>query len=167
MRRAQVEAFGIAIAIVLIIFIVLLFIGFSANSKPANVKQEILYNRLAWDFVNAVIKTTSNKTTSNDCEMSVQDLLMDCATSKAITCGSTGSIDSCEYSEKAITKILDGSLGARNEDYNFSVKYNGAPIGINSISTNGIASCRNSNYANVPLSTGSGTLEVSIRICVK
>ena len=160
MKRAQVEAFGIAIAIVLIIFIVLLFIGFSANSKPSNVKQEISDNKLTWDFVNAVIKTTST------CEgYSIQDLLMDCATAdEKILCNGK---DSCEYSRQEINQTLIRSLGARNDDYNFSVKYNGAPIGINSISTDGISSCRNSNYATVPLSTGSGTLEVSIRICVK
>ncbi|MCX6711236.1 MAG: hypothetical protein NTZ02_04080, partial [Candidatus Woesearchaeota archaeon] len=122
--------------------------------------QEISYNKLAWDFVNAVIKT------STDCEgMSVQDLLMDCATAdEKILCNNK---ISCNYCRDEITKILVNSLGARNDDYNFSVKYSGNDIDFPPINSSNIASCRNSNYATVPFSTGSGTLEVAIRICVK
>ena len=165
MKKAQVEVFGIAISIALIIFVVLIFIGLQGKSKTNTITKEVTYNKLAWDFVNALIKT------STPCSgVSLQNLLVDAAASNSITCkensaGVISTVSSGEYSRDAIKEILDSSLGARGEEYNLSVSYSKAEMF--SIASDKIESCKNINYAAVPISTGYGkNIEVSIKICV-
>jgi len=162
MKKAQVEVFGIAISIALIIFVVLIFIGLQGKSNSNTVTKEVIYNKLAWDFVNALIKT------STPCDgISIQNLLIDAATSNSIKCNDSRIIvNSSSYSQDAIWKILNSSLGARGEEYNFSVSYSKSEM-FHIASSDKIESCRNINYATVPISTRyEKNVEVSIRICV-
>jgi hypothetical protein len=162
MKKSQAEVFGIAVSVALIIFVALIFITFQMKSKPSTITKEVTYNKMAWDFVNVLVKT------STPCDgISVQNLLIDAASSNSIKCEQEGSrVTSQKYSYDAVKKILDSSLGARGEEYNLSVIYSDYAL-LNIISSDKIESCRNINYATVPISAGAEkNIDVSMRLCV-
>jgi hypothetical protein len=90
-RKAQVEIIGIAIVLVVIIIGALFLFGLntqSQKSQPVSISEETRINKLGSNFLNAMLKTTT------DCEdYSVQDLFKDCFAEKLITCDSMSSCD--------------------------------------------------------------------------
>jgi hypothetical protein len=118
-RKAQVEIIGIAIVLVVIIIGALFLFGLntqSQKSQPVSISEETRINKLGSNFLNAMLKTTT------DCEEhSVEELFKDCFAEKLIQCGNMDSCDKLKTIIKAnFLKIFDDI----EEYYSLSVSLN-------------------------------------------
>ncbi len=115
-KKAQMEILGLAVIIILITLIGLFVLRF-VILKPVEIKREYTMKSLAVDTITAMLRTTT------DCHgENIRDLLMDCATGKAIECLTpTGPEDSCTYVNKTIEWILNKTLKSWYKNYIFNV----------------------------------------------
>lgn len=158
-NKGQAEIFGIAIVVVMIIFILLFVLRFKSSETLSTTKTDVTYTKLAWNFINTITKTNTG------CEgISIGDLLIDCAKPTNLRYINCNGVSSCKYANDTISDILKNTLGKRNDKYVFSATKGNTKL-FDDIRTTGTDLCNASDYANVPISTGREIIEISIKIC--
>jgi len=108
------EAFGLAVIVVLIIigfFIVVLFKNNQPKSEP---QKEYTNDELATNFVNTII----NVNVDTCPQYTLGELLVDCASRKALKCNSVfNPDDSCHAAFWAMFMIADATFNVRNDAF--------------------------------------------------
>lgn len=155
-NKGQMEIFGLAIIVILIVVGLLFFARFVLMKEPAGRRAEYIYSELSSNMINAYLSTTSA-----DCSgISMSDLLQDCASGTGIICDS--GLDSCSYAGNAAEMILNMTLSEWKYSYYFSVTANEKDI----ISPIGKKCLGDKNSKDYPLPLGGGaSMDVRLEIC--
>ena len=152
MRKAQTEIMGLAIVIILIILGMTFLIRFMMSKEPIEYKKEFTQAELASNTLNTFLETTSN-----DCGLSMAEILQNCGQGGGI-CGE----DSCEYVKRiARDEIFKNTLDEWNIAYEFRVFFDEN----NQKITLGTACVGSKKSKTFPIPTSAGTLSVRLDIC--
>jgi hypothetical protein len=153
-RRAQMEIMGLAIIFILVIFGVLFGIRFVITKPDSDLRKGFQESTLAANMLTAIRGTTT------DCnDASVEQLLQDCASEKAISCDGKSS---CEKAEQVMEIIFKESLGVWGKNYNFSITgtYDVSQI------TFGQGDCSGEKEVKThPVPTRAGTIVLRLELC--
>ncbi len=109
-KRGQIEVFGLAAIVVLISLGFFFVVKYHITDTPVSVEKEYKYDKLASEFVTAVLKVNIRECP----EYTIQDVLVDCGTNKRITCDG---ISSCEIFNSTITHLANETFMKRYESF--------------------------------------------------
>jgi len=113
MKRAQMEILGLAIVVVLILVATIFIVRFLVLKTPTEYRKGFVSSELASNMLNTFLKTAAK-----DCsQLTMTELLQDCAQGKSITCG-TGE-DSCKFVESTAKEIFEDTINKWNMNYEF------------------------------------------------
>jgi hypothetical protein len=153
-RKAQMEIMGLAIIFVLVIFGVLFGIRFVITKPETDIRKGFQESMLAANMLTAIRGTTT------DChDATVEQLLQDCASTKAIKCDGSSA---CEKAESVIGQIIRETLDQWKRAYNFSIT---GPYDVSRI-TFGWGDCSGEKEVKMhPVPTRAGTITLKLEIC--
>ena len=153
-KKSQMEIMGLAIIFILVIFGVLFALRYVIMKPDTDIRKGFHDSTLAANILTAMRGTTT------DCkDATVEQLLQDCAATKAITCGS---VDSCAKASAVIRQILSETLEFWQRDYNFSISGAFSVSGI----TYGKGDCRGEKEVKTqPVPTRTGTITLKLEMC--
>lgn len=116
MKKAQMEILGLAIVVVLILIGAVFVVRFMALKKPTEYRKGFISSELASNMLNTFLKTVSS-----DCsQLTMTELLQDCAQGKNIICSSgINQQDSCAYVKATAEAIFGQTLGVWKMNYEF------------------------------------------------
>jgi len=107
------EILGLAVVVVLILVATIFIVRFLVLKTPTEYRKGFVSSELASNILNTFLKTAAK-----DCsQLTMTELLQDCAQGKSITC-STGE-DSCKFVKSAASQILKETLDKWNMTYEF------------------------------------------------
>jgi hypothetical protein len=125
-KHAQMEAFGLAVIVMLITVGLLLFVAFR-NKAPKNEPiTTYVPSQMASNFVNSIVSV--NVDGCIDVETTVSKLLANCANGDNMTERCNGQED-CPLVNYTINKLLNESLGAQAYSYHLYTQGLGWPNG--------------------------------------
>ena len=153
-KRAQMEIMGLAIIFILVIFGVLFGIRFVLKKPDADIRGGYQESTLAANMLTAIRGTTT------DCnDATVEQLLQDCASEKAISCdGKT----SCAKADKVLEQIFKETIDVWGRSYNFSIT---GTFDVSQISF-GQGDCSGEKEVKThPVPTRAGTIVLRLEIC--
>jgi len=153
-KRAQMEIMGLAIIFILVIFGVLFAIRFVITKPESDIRMGFQESMLAANMLTAIRGTTT------DCkDATVEQLLQDCASTKAIECDG---LDSCTKASSVIELIIMDTIEIWQRDYNFSIT---GPYSVSRI-TFGRGDCSGEKEVKThPVPTRAGTITLKLEIC--
>ena len=153
-KKSQMEIMGLAIIFILVIFGVLFAVRFVIMKPDTDVRKGFQDSTMAANILTAMRGTTT------DCKgATVEQLLQDCASVKAIECGGG---DSCLKAAAVINMIMKETLETWQRDYNFSITGAFSVSGI----TSGYGDCSGEKEVKVqPIPTRAGTINLRLEIC--
>lgn len=102
---------GLVLIMLLVVMGVLFSIAYILNDTGTDYEEQFLKDTLAGNTLDAILNT---RTTCND--LTITQLLQDCAKSGSLRCGTQYS---CEYVEDTITILLNQTLGSWKKPYYF------------------------------------------------
>ena len=112
-KTAQMEILGLAIVIALI-FVAIIFVVRLGFEKPSNIRASFVSSQLASNMLNAFLRTSAR----DDCfQLTMTELLQDCAQGKAIKCNNGD--DSCKYANSTAKEIFEKTFDKWNTNYEF------------------------------------------------
>jgi hypothetical protein len=155
MRKAQMEILGLAIVVVLILVATIFVVRFLVVKSPTEYRKGFVSAELASNMLSTFLKTSSQ-----DCsQLTMTELLQDCAQSGSITCNNGQ--DSCRYAESAARQIFEGTFDRWNIRYEFLAFTDaGSPF----IKMG--ARCRAEKRSKLfPIPINAGTMYVKLDIC--
>jgi len=158
MKRAQMEAMGLAI-IVILLFLGMLFVVRFVFLKPvSDYKEDYTRTQLASNMISTLLETNAAECMG----LSFKDLFIDCATIKTINCEG---VSSCNFARDKTAFIFDNTLGEWKKSYEFNAFLVEDDPVIN------IGSCARSDDITsktfpVPTAVGGATLYLKLDICV-
>lgn len=118
-KKSQMEILGLAIVVVIILLAMFYVFKFISFQKPSQTRNDFVSLELASDTVNAFLKTTSR-----DCsQLSMTELLQDCAEGTGFRCDDPASSDSCKYMQSTADEIFGKTLRAWKIKYMFTAYY--------------------------------------------
>lgn len=160
MKKAQTEIMGMVVIIILIAVGLLFFIAFVVLKPKSELGEKTTVSVLASSTLNSLQHITT------DCRgMNVQDLLLDCASRKAIVCGTE---NSCFFVNHTVADILNRTLSVQDKRFAFSAYIeDGDKIPLESIGINsGCLRNMERESQSQPLRTVYGsTLVLNLDIC--
>ena len=107
--KSQMEIMGLAIIVILAALAMIFVIQFIVVKQPTDIKKAFTHKELAANTVNTLLSTTT------DCkELSIAQLLEDCAEGALVSCPGG---DSCAYAEQVIDGILEETLVEWNKEF--------------------------------------------------
>lgn len=153
--KAQTEIFGLAIVVLLLSVGLLFAIGFMTKKEPSTIKKEFTQTEVGYNFLGVMLETTT------DCDdLSVTELIKDCAENDV---GSRRSCDygnSCEHVEYLLQEFfLRKTLNKWGYNYNLTIQ--GADI--DSISNHPCKGEKKASTYIVP--TDVGNVNVKLYLC--
>jgi hypothetical protein len=114
-RRSQMEIFGIAIVVVIMVIAFFFYIG-TKLKKPVSVSEGFIDVEVSQRFVDAILNSRT------ECRAPVSDIIRDCAGTRKDLCAPR---NSCDYAEETIKNALDSTLSVWKKSYRFTVKQGG------------------------------------------
>ena len=112
-KTAQMEILGLAIVIALI-FVAIVFVVRLGFEKPTNYRKGFVSSELASNMLNTFLRTAAR----NDCsQLTMTELLQDCAQGKGITCNNGD--NSCSYVNLTAKEIFRNTFDKWNMQYEF------------------------------------------------
>ena len=154
-KTGQMEILGLAIVVVLVLLATIFVVRFIVLKSPAKYRQGFVTSELASNIVNTFLKTASRDCPS---QLTMTELLQDCAQGKGIICDSK---DSCKYVESTAKEIFESTLDKWNMDYEF-IAYLDLPNPLVDIGTPCKAGKRSKLF---PVPISAGTMYVKLEIC--
>lgn len=156
-KRSQMEILGLAIVVVLILVATVFVVRFLAFKKPAEYRKDFISSELAYNIVNTFLKTTASECS----QLTMTELLRDCAQARGIKCPNNGK-SSCEYAESTARQIFEQTFKKWNMDYEFLV-YAIEDQPLIKLGT----TCRGERKSSTPWPTpiGSGNVYTKLDIC--
>lgn len=127
MKKAQTEVMGLVVVVILIALGLLFYIAFVILAPKSELLGKTTTSVVASSTLNSLQYTTTT------CKgLSIQDLLLDCATRQAIVCGNE---NSCYFVNHTIAYILNRTLSIQERKFAFSADVDGTPIETVNINT--------------------------------
>ncbi len=165
-KRSQMELIGIALIVVLLIFVLFYFI--SRNIRESNsLSDSYMSTEMAQNLLNSMFKAEAATTISlADCIRNIVDTDNKCMDTSTST--------SLDYTTKVVTVILKETLGTQKKRYAFSITIDGSNIESNIDSTEFIPitssePCGRLDEKEAPgrlfLPSDAGTMIVKLDIC--
>ena len=106
------EILGLAVVVVIILVATIFIVRFLVLKTPVEYRKGFVSAEIASNMLNTFLKTAAK-----DCsQLTMTELLQDCAQGKSITCGT---VHSCEFVELTAKKIFKGTLDKWNATYEF------------------------------------------------
>lgn len=120
-KKSQMEAFGLALIVILITIGFFIFIRIKAEDKKnqPNFKNDFVMDQTPTKFIYAVVEMHVNECTDYRNRQKISDLLKDCARLKNIKCSNK---DSCTILNETLTKLANDTFGVKNMHYIISSK---------------------------------------------
>lgn len=114
-KKAQMEAFGLAIIVILIALGMFFVIRFTILAPPKEVKQEFVQSQLSQNMISAILKTKPEASTRAD----VTELFRECAeqSSGCSECACQLTAPACGELQQILTNIFDNTLKIWKKDY--------------------------------------------------
>jgi len=107
------EILGLAIVVVIILVATIFVVRFLALKTPTEYRKGFISAEVASNMLNTLLKTAAK-----DCsELTMTELLQDCAQGKGIICDNGQ--DSCQFVESTAQYIFSKTLGKWNMKYEF------------------------------------------------
>ncbi|MGV8150617.1 MAG: hypothetical protein ACP5NV_02715 [Candidatus Woesearchaeota archaeon] len=107
-KKSQMEMFGLALIVILIIVGFFLFISFRQKTPINDYKNDYIADETASNFVNSIINVNPKECQGNDYTLS--DMLKFCARKDAVKCSG---IDACTIANMTIHAIANKTLIAQ------------------------------------------------------
>ena len=149
------EILGLAIVVVLILVATIFVVRFLVVKSPTEYRKGFVSAELASNMLSTFLKTASE-----DCsQLTMTELLQDCAQSRSITCNDGQ--NSCAYAESTAKPIFDGTFGKWNIKYEF-LAYTDANSPLIKMGARCIGEKRSKLF---PIPINSGTMYVKLDIC--
>ena len=145
---------GLAIIFILVIFGVLFAVRFVITKPKSDIRRGFQESTLAANMLTAIRGTTT------DCRgATVEQLLQDCASTRAVECAG---MDSCEKASRVIRHIFNNTIEVWQRAYNFSIT---GPFAVSGI-TFGQGDCSGEKEVKThPIPTRAGTITLRLEIC--
>ena len=107
------EILGLAIVVVLILVATIFVVRFLVLKAPTEYRKGFVSSEIASNMLNTLLKTAAK-----DCsQLTITELLQDCAQAKSITCDNGQ--DSCKFVESTANHIFDQTFDKWNMKYEF------------------------------------------------
>ena len=154
-NRSQMEILGLAIVVVLILVATIFVVRFLVIKSPTEYRKGFISAELASNMLSTFLKTAAG-----DCsQLTMTELLQDCAQARSINCGNGQ--DSCSYVESTAKHIFESTFDKWNTKYEF-LAYTDAHSPLIKIGK----PCRSEKRSKVfPLPINSATMYVKLDIC--
>ena len=108
-KKSQMELFGLAIVVVIIILATLFIAVLYLNKKPSETRKSFVESELASGMINTLINVDVGNEDGNGCQkIRMSDLIRICNSGGASPCSS--SKPTCEIVETSIRAIFDSSI---------------------------------------------------------
>lgn len=105
-RKSQMEMFGLALIVILIIIGFFIFVSFRQKVPINNYKKSYIADEMASNFINSVVNVNPVECIGND--YTVSDMLKFCARGDIIEC--SGSTNACAIANKTLWTIANKTL---------------------------------------------------------
>ncbi len=112
-KRAQMEILGLAIVVVLVIMATLFVVKFVSMKSPVNYRKGFVSSEIASNIINTFLKTASEGCS----QLTMTELLQDCAQGQAIRCDD-GEY-SCSFVNSTAIQIFGDTLDKWSMKYEF------------------------------------------------
>ena len=157
-RRAQMEAIGITIIVVLVLIGVLFGIQFVIKQKPVSVGSEFRRSQIAANFLSTLADTTTTKAECNG--LSFSELVQYCVKGTSASCG-----DACVKADSLAATIVQNTLkDAWNMNYNLTVTKGDLNIKLLNPSGIGCPGAKQTKTYSIPVSV-IGTVLMQLDLC--
>ncbi len=113
MKRAQMEILGLAIVVVLILVATIFIVRFLVLKSPTEYRSGFVSSELASNTLNTFLKTSAAECS----QLTMTELLQDCARAESITCDNGQG--SCSFVNSTAISILSRTLGSWGMRYEF------------------------------------------------
>ena len=155
-KKSQTEILGSAIVVVIILVASVFVIRFLAAKKPDDLRTGFLTSETAKNTVSTFLKVSAEGCS----QLSMTELLQDCAEGESITCGNN--MKSCEFAKATANSILEKTINVTNKKYEFLVYVgNNAPL----IRLGDACKGQKRTSTPWPIPTNTGKLYVNLDIC--
>lgn len=125
-KKAQFEIMGLAFIVLILVVGMLVFFMLSQNQKHETIVKTYSNTEFAQNYIEVFLRTTTIcPNVGSTLQISVEELLKDCAGDQRLKCDSDQP-DSCQKVEKMAKEKLDGTLKVYNQQYSFEVKKTGS-----------------------------------------
>lgn len=154
-KKSQMEILGLAIVVVLILVATIFVVRFLVVKAPTEYRKGFVSAELASNMLNTFLHTSAK-----DCsQLSMTELLQDCAQAMAITCDNGQ--ESCKFVESIANEIFSQTLDKWNINYEFS-----AYTDVNSPFIKLGKSCKAEKRSKLyPIPINAGTMYAKLDIC--
>ena len=150
------EILGLAVVVVILLVGILIFAKVGLN-KPSQSRNDFVSSELASNTINTFLKTSAK-----DCsQLTMSDLLYDCARETALICNDAASSDSCRYVKLAADEVFMKTFDQWKVKYEFL-----AYVDLNLPLVESGEKCRGEKTSKIyPLPTAIGQMFVKLDIC--
>ena len=104
-KRSQIEMFGLALIVILIIIGFFIFVSFKQKNPLPDYKKSYIVDETASNFVNSIVNV--NPVECTDSDYTVSDMLKFCARGDNVKCSG---FDACTIANRTMWNITQGSL---------------------------------------------------------
>lgn len=112
-KKSQMEILGLAIVVVLILVATIFVVRFLVVKSPTEYRKGFISAELASNMLSTFLKAAAK-----DCsQLTMTELLQDCAQARSITCDSGQ--DSCKYVESTANQVFEGTFDKWSMKYEF------------------------------------------------
>ena len=108
-RKSQLELFGLAIVVVIVIIATLFLLVYFGNKKPSEARKSFVESELASRMLNTLINIDFEDTTNNCAKIKMAEIIRFCGSGQAssYTCNSE---NACEVAQGTIRIIFAGTI---------------------------------------------------------
>ena len=162
-KKSQVEIMGLLIIVILVVIILFVVIVFTTQKKSRTITKTYGNDQISNAFLLALLDTTSEC----DGQISLRDVIYDCAIDQLISCPSSDRT-SCMYINESLRTILDSTLNLWGKEYIFEINH---PVFVQYNNFTFINNCVNSSIIYreapqfIPVYPRRDDIKVSIKVC--
>ena len=155
-RKSQMEILGLAVVIVILLTGIVIFAKIGPYKKTET-RNDFISSELASNMINTFLKTSAR-----DCsQLTMSELLYDCARGTELICNDSANSDSCEYVKFTADDIFKITFGQWKVNYQFL-----AYVDINSPLVESGQKCQGEKTSKIfPLPVSTGNMFVKLDIC--
>ena len=114
-KKSQMEAFGLAVIVVLITIGFFIFISLRNQNPNPDIKKDYIVDQTSTNFINSIVNVNVEECYDNG--YTISDLLKDCAIKEQIKCEEY--TDACKLVNDTITTIFNRTLIKENYRFRF------------------------------------------------